>query len=128
MFIMAASNSAHRSPCTGPCNMLRRRRTDLELKQLRALAAIAETGSFVEAAQPLNLTQSALSHQIRHLEEELGETLLVRGKPRVVPSASGRAVLQSARTVLAEVDSIRGMFGSADPGEMTGTITVAATS
>lgn len=99
----------------------------MELKQLRALVAIAETGSFVEAAERLHLTQSALSHQIRHLEEELGETLLVRGKPRVVPSASGRTVLESAHAVLAELSGIREMFGSTDPSEMTGTITVAAT-
>src|SRR4051812_33370293 len=58
----------------------------MEIKQLKALHAIAESGSFSAAAGKLRLTQSALSHQIKNLEEELGESLLIRGKPRVVPS------------------------------------------
>jgi len=100
----------------------------MEIKQLKALVAIAESGSFGEAATRLSLTQSAISHQIRHLEEELGETLLIRGKPRVVPSASGRAVLASAYAVLAEVDAIRNRFADEDPQSLAGEITVAATS
>lgn len=100
----------------------------MEIKQLKALVAIVETGSFGEAASRLNLTQSAISHQIRHLEDELGETLLIRGKPHVVPSASGRAVLSAAYTVLAEMNTIKNLFSSADPQSLTGEITVAATS
>ena len=100
----------------------------MEIKQLKALVAIAETGSFGEAASRLCLTQSAISHQIGHLEEELGETLLIRGKPHVVPSASGRAVLASAYAVLAELSSIKSLFASADPGSLSGEIIVAATS
>ena len=100
----------------------------MEIKQLKALIAIVETGSFGEAASRLRLTQSAISHQIRHLEDELGETLLIRGKPNVVASASGRAVLASAYVVLAEVNGIRNLFASADPNALAGEITVAATS
>jgi len=100
----------------------------MEIKQLRALIAIAETGSFGAAADRLCLTQSALSHQMRHLEEELGETLLIRGKPRVVPSASGKAVVAAAYTILAEVNAIRDLFGSTNPRDLAGEITVAATS
>src|SRR5918993_1300974 len=51
----------------------------MEIKQLRALRLIVETGSFSAAAQRLRLTQSALSHQIKNLEAELGETLRVAG-------------------------------------------------
>jgi DNA-binding transcriptional LysR family regulator len=101
---------------------------EMEIKQLKALVAIVETGSFGEAATRLNLTQSAISHQIRHLEEELGETLLIRGKPRVVPSATGRAVLASAYVVLGEITGIRDLSKVGEPRELTGQITVAATS
>jgi DNA-binding transcriptional LysR family regulator len=100
----------------------------MEIKQLKALVAIVESGSFGEAASRLNLTQSAISHQIRHLEDELGETLLIRGKPNVVPSASGRAVLDSAYAVLAEINGIKDLFADADPQSLAGEITVAATS
>lgn len=100
----------------------------MEIKQLKALVAIAETGSFGEAASRLSLTQSAISHQIRHLEEELGETLLIRGRPQVVPTASGRAVLASAYVVIAEANAIRHLFTRCEPRDLMGEITVAATS
>jgi DNA-binding transcriptional LysR family regulator len=100
----------------------------MEIKQLKALVAIVESGSFGEAAARLSLTQSAISHQIRHLEDELGETLLIRGKPHVVPSASGRAVLAAAYCVLAEINGIKDLFADADPQSLAGEITVAATS
>ncbi len=99
----------------------------MEIKQLKALIAIVETGSFGAAAERLNLTQSAISHQIRHLEEQLGETLLVRGKPRVFPSSSGRSVLTSAYAVMAEINAVSEMFSDVDSAKLAGEVTVAAT-
>lgn len=99
----------------------------MEIKQLRALRAIAESGSFSLAAEKLRLTQSALSHQIKNFEDELGETLLIRGKPGVVPSAAGRAVLSSAERILSEVDAIHEQFQASGKGPVTGTLRVAAT-
>jgi DNA-binding transcriptional LysR family regulator len=99
----------------------------VEIKQLRALRAIVETGSFSVAAGRLRLTQSALSHQIKNLEAELGETLLIRGKPRVQPSSAGRVVLASAERILAEVSAIGEHFRSADKRPATGTLRIAAT-
>jgi DNA-binding transcriptional LysR family regulator len=99
----------------------------MELKQLRALREIVETGSFSVAAERLRLTQSALSHQIKNLESELGETLLIRGKPRVMPSEAGRMVLASAERILAEVGAIGEHFRAADKGPAKGTLRVAAT-
>jgi len=99
----------------------------MEIKQLKALLAIAQTGSFSLAAEKLWLTQSALSHQIKNLEDELGQTLLIRGKPAVVPTATGHVVLQSAERILAEVKSIHDQFKSAAQGPATGTLRVAAT-
>src|SRR4051794_11786551 len=108
MFVMGVTNVLHVAArmCARPIAyplVSRARSAEMEIKQLKALIAIVETGSFGEAASRLSLTQSAISHQIRHLEDELGETLLIRGKPHVVASASGRAVLASAYVVLAEV-------------------------
>lgn len=99
----------------------------MEIKQLRALRAIVETGSFSVAASRLRLTQSALSHQIKNLEAELGETLLIRGKPRVQPSSAGRLVLASAERVLAEVSAIGEHFRAANKGPASGTLRIAAT-
>jgi DNA-binding transcriptional LysR family regulator len=99
----------------------------VEIKQLRALRAIAETGSFSVAAGRLRLTQSALSHQIKNLEEELGETLLIRGKPRVIPTAAGLLVLTSAQNILAEVSAISEHFQSVGEKPLNGVLRIAAT-
>src|SRR5699024_9174058 len=50
----------------------------LEIKHLRTLSAIRDTGTLMEAAELLHVTQSALSHQLRHLESRLGVPLLSR--------------------------------------------------
>ena len=98
----------------------------MELKQLRALQAIADTGSFSEAAEQLGLTPSALSHQLRALEEELGETLLIRARPKVYASPAGLAVLATTQRILAEVAALEARFAQAKRGPVTGTLRVAA--
>ncbi|HCL42241.1 MAG TPA: LysR family transcriptional regulator, partial [Pseudomonas sp.] len=50
----------------------------LELRHLRTLSTLRDAESLVEAAERLHLTQSALSHQLKDLEEKLGMTLFVR--------------------------------------------------
>src|SRR3954462_14315364 len=82
----------------------------MDIRQLAALRAIAETGTFYGAAQRLHRTQSAISHQIKSLEGNLGETLIVRSKPRVVLSEAGRRVLLSSGRILAEVEALRKSF------------------
>ena len=62
----------------------------MELWQLRTLAAIAETLNFTKASEKLHLTQSAVSHQIKALEEELGVALFIRGKNGVILTDAGR--------------------------------------
>jgi LysR family transcriptional regulator, regulator for metE and metH len=97
----------------------------MELKQLRALQAIAETGSFVLAAERLGLTQSALSHQIRNLEEEFEETMLVRARPHVYPTSVGAAVLESAKTIIEEMVKLEARFLGSKKGPMPGTLRLA---
>lgn len=50
----------------------------MDIKQLRIFLNVAETGSFSEAAKRLNVTQPALSRQIRLLEEDSGSPLFIR--------------------------------------------------
>ncbi|CAM5490166.1 LysR family transcriptional regulator [Eoetvoesiella caeni] len=99
----------------------------MEIKQLRALQMIAATGSFGEAAAQLDLTQSALSHQIQRLEEELDETLLIRARPKVYPSPAGLIVLQSAKKILGELMTLETKFARSRSGPAKGVLRVAAT-
>ncbi len=51
---------------------------DFAPELLRALVAVAEAGGFTRAAERLHLTQSAVSHQIRRLEDQVGTPLVIR--------------------------------------------------
>lgn len=88
---------------------------------------IAETGSFSMAAERLNLTQSALSHQMRALEEELGEQLLVRARPKIYATAAGQRVLVSAERIFTEIANVKAGFVNARKGEPKGSVRVAST-
>jgi LysR family transcriptional regulator, transcription activator of glutamate synthase operon len=80
----------------------------IELRQLIYTEAVARHRHFTRAAEELHVAQSALSHQIRRLEAELGTELFERTSRRVVPTEAGEAVAARARRVLAEVDGVRG--------------------
>lgn len=73
----------------------------LDTELLRALTAIADCGSFSAAAAQLGRTQSAISLQIKRLEEAVGQTLLERSQGRVIgPTAEGEVLLDYARRIL----------------------------
>src|SRR6476661_3658040 len=74
----------------------------LEIRHLRLLAAVAQTGSVTEAGKRLHLTQSALSHQLRDAEEKLGAALFLRLGKRMVLTPAGEKLLVSAEKVLEE--------------------------
>ncbi|MGD1869193.1 MAG: LysR family transcriptional regulator [Neomegalonema sp.] len=79
----------------------------MNLQQLRAMAAIADTGSFSAAGQRLGLTHSAISQQVRHLEQELGVALVDRSfKPPTLTNL-GRALVDRARMIQALTEEIR---------------------
>ncbi len=78
----------------------------LELKHLRAVRAIHEAGGLARAAERLNLTQSALSHQIKGLEEMAGVELFLRRSKPMRLSPSGQKLLRLAERVLPEVDAV----------------------
>ncbi|MFC8451259.1 LysR family transcriptional regulator [Kitasatospora sp. NPDC057223] len=78
----------------------------LELRHLRCLLAIAEAGSFTDAALDLGVSQAAVSRTLAALEDELGTRLLRRTTREVTVTAAGARVLSHARRVLAEVDGL----------------------
>jgi DNA-binding transcriptional LysR family regulator len=82
----------------------------MEMRQLEVLRAIAETRNFTRAGERLGLTQSAVSQQIKALESELGEPLLVRTSKRVEVSRAGELVLSHAEKIFAELEAIRAGF------------------
>lgn len=76
----------------------------IELRHLRTLAALAEAGSLTAAAERLHLTQSALSHQVKELEDRLGLALVDRSARPLRPTQAGRRLLELAGRVLPQVD------------------------
>lgn len=68
---------------------------------------VAETLNFTRAAERLNLTQSAVSHQIKALEEDLGEPLFIRAKRGCRLSAAGKAALEYVDRILEVSDEMR---------------------
>jgi LysR family transcriptional regulator for metE and metH len=73
---------------------------DLEVRHLRLVAAVADVGSLTRAGDQLHLTQSALSHQLRDIEERLGAPLFHRFGKRLALTPAGEELLGSARAVL----------------------------
>lgn len=78
----------------------------LNLDQLRALEAVVALGSFTGAARRLNLSQSAVSVQIRELEERCGVRLVERLGKKAYATAAGRVVIAHARRISDEADAI----------------------
>jgi LysR family transcriptional regulator, regulator for metE and metH len=78
---------------------------DIEVRHLRMVAAIAASGSVTQAADALHLTQSAVSHQLRGIEERLGAPLFLRLGKRMVVSAAGARVLATAQRVIEELET-----------------------
>ena len=75
----------------------------LDIRHLRMIVAITEDKSVTRAGQSLNLTQSALSHQLRDIEEKLGTPLFLRVNKRMVLTPAGERLLHSAKAVLKEL-------------------------
>ena len=75
----------------------------LELRHLRTLVALRDTGSLVEAADRLFVTQSALSHQLKDLEDRIGCALFFRKTKPVRFTAAGQRMLSLADDILPKV-------------------------
>jgi DNA-binding transcriptional LysR family regulator len=93
----------------------------LGLRELRAVLAVAELGSFRSAAAELGYTQSALSHQVLTLETALGLPLFHRpgGRAPVRLTRAGEAVCRRARRVLSEAEAVAADAEEAERGQCT---------
>lgn len=74
------------------------RQSQIKLSQLQMLIAVANHGSFSEAALQMQMSQSAISHAISTLEEDLGVSLFSRGRYGAISDSGGRTNRRSRPT------------------------------
>ena len=77
----------------------------MDIRQLKAFVAIAESGTFTAGAGRVHVTQAAISMQIRQLENETGAQLFVRAPRRVILTEAGEKLLERAYVILREHDA-----------------------
>ena len=97
----------------------------MELWQLRTFRAVAENLNFTKASEQLFLTQSAVSHQIKALEEEFGVPLFIRGKSGVSLTDAGKKALDYAIKILDEAEKMREFVAGREKA-LAGRVRVAA--
>lgn len=90
----------------------------LELRHLRTIRAIHEQGGLARAAEMLNITQSALSHQVKALEEQAGVDLFVRRAKPMRLSPAGMRLLRLAEQVLPMVAATEAEFKGVEAGRI----------
>lgn len=83
----------------------------MDLKQLAYFVRVAELGSFTRASQALDVAQPALSRQVRLLEVELRQSLLIRNGRGATPTEAGRLLLEHGRGILHQVERAREELG-----------------
>ena len=96
----------------------------LEFRHLRTIKAIHEAGGLARAADVLNITQSALSHQVKGLEDQAGVELFVRRSKPLKLSSAGRRLLALAEKILPEIEAMEQEFRGLQDGR-TGRLHIA---
>ncbi|MEL6549811.1 MAG: LysR family transcriptional regulator [Pseudomonadota bacterium] len=96
----------------------------IDLKHLRAVKMIHEAGGLARAADLLHITQSALSHQIKGLEDQVGVELFVRRTKPLKLSSAGMRMLRLAEKVLPEISAVEDEFRGLQAGK-TGRLHIA---
>ena len=82
----------------------------LEFRHLRTIRAIHQAGGLARAADLMNMTQSALSHQVKGLEEQAGVDLFVRRSKPLKLSSAGMKLLRLAEQVLPQIEALEQDF------------------
>jgi LysR family transcriptional regulator for metE and metH len=90
----------------------------LEFRHLRTIRAIHQAGGLARAADMLNMTQSALSHQVKGLEDQAGIELFVRRSKPMTLSAAGLRMLKLAERILPEIDALEEEFQALKSGKI----------
>ena len=96
----------------------------LEFRHLRTIRAIHQAGGLARAADLLNMTQSALSHQVKGLEDQAGIELFVRRSKPLKLSVAGLRMLKLAERILPEIDALEDDFKALKSGK-TGRLHIA---
>ena len=97
------------------------------LKQLRAFCSVARTGKMTDAADELFLSQSAISLQVKALEEEMDVVLFERRGPRIQLTPDGRKLLDMARPLVEGMDGLRERYDKEVRGNLkSGKVVIAA--
>lgn len=99
-------------------------RLNIEFRHLRTIRAIQECGGLARAADRLNITQSALSHQVKNLEEQIGVELFVRRSKPMTLSPAGQRLLRLADQVLPQIEAVEQEFAGLKSGK-TGRLHIA---
>ena len=89
----------------------------IEFRHLRTIRAIHDAGGVARAADLLNITQSALSHQIKGLEEQTGVELFIRKSKPIRLSVAGQRLLKLANKILPEIDALQSEFDDLRAGK-----------
>ena len=89
----------------------------IEFRHLRTIRAIHEAGGLARAADILNITQSALSHQVKGLEDQVGVELFVRRSKPLKLSSAGHRLLKLAEKVLPEIEALEVDFAALQAGK-----------
>ena len=77
-----------------------------DLRQLRTFLAVVDEGSFTLAARKIFVTQSAVSHSLRTLEEQLTYRLLDRSGKRIAATTEGELLLRRCKRVIFELEQV----------------------
>jgi len=99
----------------------------MNIAELEALKAVAETGSFTRAADRLGMSQPGLSRQIQRLERQLGTRLLERRGTGAILTDAGRESMQFATRTISDFEALVSRFGP-DPSALSGVIRIVASS
>src|SRR5215510_2105745 len=83
-----------------------------DLVDLNLFRHIVEAGSITHGAERAHLALAAASTRVRNMEQALGAALLVRGRQGVTPTQAGRTLLQHARAILRQAESLREDLGA----------------
>ena len=90
----------------------------LEFRHLRTIKAIHEAGGLARAAEQMNITQSALSHQVKGLEDQVGVELFVRRSKPLKLSPAGLKMLRLAEKILPEIAALEDEFRGLQSGKV----------
>ena len=78
----------------------------MEIRHLKLVKTVAEEGNLTSAGKKLFLSQSALSHQLREIEDKFGTPIFQRVNKKMVLTQVGNRILRTADTILCELEKV----------------------